>query len=631
MPSHRYGRAASLILALVARGLAQTGYSFAVNGSDARPEVVSFRGTPDDPQPGDLVWIAGWLVRLDGPGHYEFTDAFRSRGHLHLRRGATEWVVGLTSGQLTAADPDTHADLRSVRIDQWDPAIARAVESLAANTPIVVTADALDGDSHTMAELPAGLMHLAVLSANTSHDPASLPNLPALRSLAWGTSHFGSPPTSLAALGACVHLQHLAIAGFTTQPLSLAPLATLAELVHLEVENTQVLDLTANGLPRLRQLQLRWTGLTAAEVLDFQRQHPDCSIRGPVLASQLQERLRGVDAVALQVRVRAGIETATFEPFATTDPGAIAEIVGMLQVVDASEDRFARRASQTLELRQRGQVVARLDLVGGGIRWRDGPWLDDANLTAECAERLQSFCARHDQAVPRAAFLTAAARRAETVRRDQVRNASIEASSNEFLQRVAGTDDGIAIGLRLLGCHDLPWNCPDEFDLALRASILARLTTPPDWDAAITACRGDADASRGLAALWLAPRQGAAPTTDQRAAALACFVPAALRHPEPWNRARMLVALRDEPDGIGLPFLRRAVMREFRLSTFAARRHGVAPTTLPADETSCVNPARRFGCGGTNRAIRGCCCSAGNALPTSCGRRESRARFARRL
>jgi hypothetical protein len=135
------------ILAMVSAG-AESRYTFSVDGQRVdgqhrKPDILSLNGTPDQPQQGDLVAVAGWWLTLDEPGHYVLEKRATHGGSLwrilpdgDRLLGIEMQVTDLRTGlKYEGAVPSrlTNSERRSVRgvkISGWAPRFAKELAIL---------------------------------------------------------------------------------------------------------------------------------------------------------------------------------------------------------------------------------------------------------------------------------------------------------------------------------------------------------------------------------------------------------------------------------------------------------------------------------------------------------------------
>jgi len=119
--------------ALIGSARAQD-WSFTLDGEKITPRLYSLQGTPDVPHAGDIIYVGGYLLVLDGPGAYEFFTSKKSAEGKSLYRanedGARElvairvdWEVAgpdrsFVDGSIGLSDMDLRR-IRSIKIG-WD-------------------------------------------------------------------------------------------------------------------------------------------------------------------------------------------------------------------------------------------------------------------------------------------------------------------------------------------------------------------------------------------------------------------------------------------------------------------------------------------------------------------------------
>ncbi|HZN40360.1 MAG TPA: hypothetical protein VFD82_16255 [Planctomycetota bacterium] len=550
------------------------------------------------------------LVRLAEPGHYEFFDETKENGRVRLRRGDREQIAVLDSKRLVESDEATRRELLGVVVLHWDDAVAAAVGALDPSVPLVVTDGTAIGEQRALPALPSGIHHLA-LCYETSEgfgDLTAAAKLTNLRTLYLGGQYCGFTkidirPFASAVLLRVFHCEQPRLVGteivegfrelrsFAAKdfplatfellrgmtelrrvycwgpdaddvpPRSLAPLAGLPRLEHIELMFTPIGELPATGFDRLRTLYLQGCGVPAAQQRAFRKAHPECAIDGEVDDEQLQTLLATADRLVLRTRGTCHRDEASEKVlFDTTAPDDIAKVLPLLHVVeDGSDFHCMCCGSPTLMFFKAGKEIASIGVHhGASIRWADGLWSSDALLTREAAEGLVQWLSDHGDDRPMFERRRSQARREAGPRRARLRaavfgakvadDADLDALREEWLKQAAAAaaTDGGFTQLRLLGCHEGAWDAPDEFDQALLAGAVESLKGDTAWNGVHARCRADERAALGLAAVWVT-REGEQLAPARRAEALPIIAPAALRSPQPWNRARMLQQLRDDP------------------------------------------------------------------------------------
>ncbi|HEX6812335.1 MAG TPA: hypothetical protein VF384_11975 [Planctomycetota bacterium] len=549
------------------------------------------------------------LVRLEEPGPYEFFDETEEHGRLRLRRGDREQIAVLDSVHLVAAEEATRRDLLGVVVTHWDDAVAAAVTALDPTVPLVVTDGTAIGEQRPLPALPPAIHHLALCYETREGfgDLTAAAKLTNLRTLYLGGQYCGFTTvdirpfasavllrsfhcdqyrlvgaeivegfrdlrsfaakdfalTSFAMLGGMTELRRVYCWGpraDDVQPRSLAPLAGLPRLEHLELLFTPVAELPATGFDSLRTLYLQGCGHPAAQQRAFRKAHSACKIDGAVDDEQLQTLLATADRLVLRTGGTCHRDEARDKVlFETAAAEEIAKVLPLLRVL---EDRGSFHCmccgTPTLMFFAAGKEIASIGVHhGASIRWSNG-WNSDAVLTREAAEGLVQWLADHGDRDPLLERRSSQARAEAGSRRARLRAAvfgakvadgadldELRVAWLEQAAAAAATDGGFT-QLQLLGCHEGAWDAQDEFDQALLAATAASLAGTTEWNALLERCRADERAALGLAAVWVA-REGAELPRERRAEALQIVAPAALRSPQPWNRARMLQQLRDDP------------------------------------------------------------------------------------
>jgi hypothetical protein len=244
--------------------------------------------------------------------------------------------------------------------------------------------------------------------------------------------------------------------------------------------------------------------------------------------------------------------------FETAAADEIAKVLPLLRVVDDYGSFYCMcDGGPTLMLFAAGKEIASISVHHGhSIQWSGG-WNSHGQLTREAAEGLVQWLADHGdiynllerrRSQARAEAIHGRARlRASVFGAKVADGADLEELRKAWLEQAAAAaaTDGGFTQLRLLGCHEGAWNAPDEFDQTLLEATLASLTSTSAWNALLARCRADERAALGLAAVLVA-REGPELPRERRAEAMPILAPAALRSPQPWNRARMLQLLRDD-------------------------------------------------------------------------------------
>ncbi|MCK4283682.1 MAG: HEAT repeat domain-containing protein [Candidatus Brocadiae bacterium] len=260
----------------------QEGYTFTLDGKPIHPYVMSLNGTPDDPQPGDVIRIDYTFLTLGAPGTYHFKTTAHEDGRLLLREGLdTERVVAATvswsfgelgpTGRMTAGglrrevsnpllqlSDEEMKGLWGVRLDHWDEEVARSIERADLDRLCVtITMQAADFPPGKFPELPAELRYLCIEGEGGGFQDYS--SLRALQNLAFfRLDSVGSVPFDVGLISSsgirCLCLQDARLDNTEA-------MASLGALRHLDLSMCDSLyDISmVPKLDSLKRLTVAWT------------------------------------------------------------------------------------------------------------------------------------------------------------------------------------------------------------------------------------------------------------------------------------------------------------------------------------------------------------------------------------
>jgi hypothetical protein len=440
---------------------AETGqaYSFVVDGRPIQPTVISLRGTPDQPGPGDLVEIAGIWLTLGPERTQQFRTTPREDGRLLavLPTGVTR-VVGarvswtfkgdkrVTYSPFTRLTAAEIKELRGVYLDEWTDQIGQRLEHVDPHHAcITITGDTARKTGGTMPVLPNEIEYLRIeersnvrgikdygrllehkalklLVINSMTGPvdcACLKNAQGLEYLslhAWKAKNF----EQLEHLKALRHLE-LAynrdlkdiafVRGMTqletldsrrTGIKDLNSLSGLKKLKTVRVSKSPVATIPASGeLPALRSLDIMSTALDDDDVKAFAKAHPQCVVLfrwDQALADALKE--------ADRIRVRSGgtchrdiqAEKTLIEE---KDPAKVRQLIGKIQINEkGSGFHCFCCGNPSIEFYKKGTLILTLGYHHGrSVRWPE-MWPGDGLLTKDSAKVLNEWLAEYKVKAP---------------------------------------------------------------------------------------------------------------------------------------------------------------------------------------------------------------------------------------
>jgi len=417
-----------ILLLLVGLLSAAEGYHVTVDGKPWTGSWISLGDGPH-PGPGDLLWVRGWRIPVDGPGAYAFTSGEHL---LRLSIDGAPPVLAAAAISSTWKDDATQlvnplaglsraelAGLRSLRFT------ATLRDGKAIWTPELLDPEVLDWSRLVLelrvecgeraVPLPAvaasRVRFLAVDCGSSgggfSFDLANLASGGTLifadleaggaapLSGAWLASHRqlrhlairGGSLTDPAALAALRDLRHLQL-GWLDQPLdlafasglhglesvalsrcdvaSLAPFVGLPRLVSLHASSTSAAMLPARACPSLRNLDVVGTRLTPADVGAFAALNPQTRIR-----HRWVDCLREMAARAEQLTLRTGGTCHRNQDeekvlHQTADREAIALVAAMIDIDEAGSGHHCMCCGEcVLEFRSGGALIASLGMHHG--------------------------------------------------------------------------------------------------------------------------------------------------------------------------------------------------------------------------------------------------------------------------
>lgn len=419
-----------LLLLLVLLGMVQAAEGYLVT-LDGKPWHASWVQLGDGPHPGagDLLWIRGWRIQVDGPGSYAFTTDGET---LRLSRdGAPAQLVAATigaqwkDGNQVLANPlagRPAAELASLRCLRFTTSL---IDRQAIWTADLLAPDALDwthllidirmelgeravplpplaaqrirmlaaesgsaggGYSFDLASLATGgVLEYAELEAGGAApvDGAWLATHPRLRHLTIRGGTISSPDR----LADLHELRHLSL-GWLHQELdasfasslqrlesaellacgvaSLDPFIGLPRLESLDASASAIARLPARNSPALQRIELVGTRLGAAEVAAFAACNPQTRIRHRWL-----DGLREMAAKADSLTLRTGgtchrRKSSERILHRTTDRDAIALLVAGIEIDEpASGNSCMCCGSCSLEFRSGDELLATLGMHHG--------------------------------------------------------------------------------------------------------------------------------------------------------------------------------------------------------------------------------------------------------------------------
>lgn len=386
-------------------------------------------GDGSHPGPGDLLWVDGWRIPVDGPGDYAFTSGEQT---LRLSIGGapavlvaatidTTWKddVSTLLNPLAGLGRSELAGLRSLRL------AATLQDRKAIWTPELLDPEALDWSrlvlelrvecGERVTPLPEAvtrrIRHLAVDCGSSGGGFSfDLANLATGGTLVYADLEAGgaaplrgtwlaghrqlrhlairggslSDPAALAALGSLRHLQ----LGWLDQPLdlafasrlhalesvalarcdvaSLAPLIGLPHLATLHASSTTAAELPARASPALRSLDVVGTRLAPADIAAFAACNPHVRIRHRWI-----DCLREMAARTGHLTLRTGGTCHRNRDrekilYQTADREAITLLAAMIDIDEESSGQHCMCCGEcVLEFRTSGELIASVGMHHG--------------------------------------------------------------------------------------------------------------------------------------------------------------------------------------------------------------------------------------------------------------------------
>jgi hypothetical protein len=427
-----------------------TAFHFTLDGQPIQPTVASLSGTPERPQPGDLVWVGGFWLTLGTETTCEFRSTPKEDGRLFLHtKDGKERVVGARVGWTfendkkivlnplaRLSDLETRG-LWGVEIDEWNEQVAERLGNIDRHrTCVTITGNAKQGPKGALPDLPKGLAYLDVESiyGDRFADFSRLREQKELRFLAVHTpGEFvdvrdlgqcrrlnvlelsGNSLRNVAKLGALTELRSLNVA-YAREVDALAFAARLSRLVDLDIRGTQARDLTPldelkylrcitasrapigalprGALPELRQVRVLSTALTDQAVAAFIASHPRCRVE-----SHWMPVVRDALAGANRLRVRSG-GTCCRDPktertlFEIKGAQALGEVLDRIEI-DEGHAEFSCMCcgDPSFEFYRDAELVLTIGFHHGqSVRWLGG-WPGDGALAEASADSLCQWLA----------------------------------------------------------------------------------------------------------------------------------------------------------------------------------------------------------------------------------------------
>jgi hypothetical protein len=254
-------------------------YTFVLEEWSSAPRILSLRGTPERPVPGDVVLVGGHAVTLGEERHCDLTDRDYEQGRLYLRhpRG-TRQLIGATVTGNDLSDEQIR-QLWGIRIEHWSEHTQRILDLIDfERTCVTISSKILQDGEHALPALPGALRYLIIRDSSFGgfDDLSSLQRLGRLRLLVLQV------PTEATVdarhLAPNPDLAHLDLAGSNLHHAE--ALTELGALRHLDLSYVEgVTDLAfLEGMPSLRALELQrcaeldlapLSGLAELEVFDI--------------------------------------------------------------------------------------------------------------------------------------------------------------------------------------------------------------------------------------------------------------------------------------------------------------------------------------------------------------------------
>jgi HEAT repeat protein len=432
-------------------------YTFTLNGKPFTPQVISMRGDPAHPQPGDLIRADYYLLMTLGPERVcRFVTTPEDDGQLLLRLDSgKDRVVGVRLRCLYEKDKKvvinplaklSDADVKGlwgIHVDHWPDGVSARLRHIdPARTCITITGAPerpKDGGGK-LPSLPEGIQYLMIGdhgSLGVRHDVA-LQNLKRLRFLCIDHLFAGAfdcrliaqnaslrhfrlgigriiHPEALAELGSMESLDLSWISGLET----VAFAAKMPELKRLNVRITKVRDmrplsgldklervlaqecpierLPAGLMPALRTLELYSAKLTDVDVEQFAKLHPQCAV-----LFRRDKALRDFVAKAARLRIRQGsadglVPDKAATLFEVTDPAKVQEFVRQIEIVDAASCGPACNCGgdPSFEFYDNDRLIAMIGFKDEHRLYWPAQWRGDALLSEQSRKNMFQWLADH--------------------------------------------------------------------------------------------------------------------------------------------------------------------------------------------------------------------------------------------
>ncbi len=459
-------------------------WSFTLDGEKIAPRLYSLQGTPEVPHAGDVVYVGGYLLVLDGPGPFEFFTDKKSPEGKGLYRGSkggardlvaiqVDWEVSGSDRRFVDGSKGLSASelltIRGIKIG-WDGKSAWFAKLLRqldlskvcielSNSDCVKTGDHYTtyinrtktpafpkglrylwfaegfgsyeslaktpelrfyygGLADTKWELLAGKPRLRYLdlsycdldeSEPSGEETEARPIIADLRALILRRAHTGMDPEPDEDLSGLPRWLMNSLGRLRVLDLSqsegLARLVALhyPNLTHLDISGTSGYHLPARQIPNLKKLNVMSAGFTATEIADIQRLHPKC-----LIVSDWAKVLRAAIPAPTRMRVRrsGSFSLDRTERKALLDLRDPKEVLEFLSLIEIDGRRSGGHCmcggDPTLEFFQGKRLVAALGMHHArSLRWADGQWIGDAQLTANSRKRALAWLDRHGVSGPR--------------------------------------------------------------------------------------------------------------------------------------------------------------------------------------------------------------------------------------
>lgn len=439
-----------LVFAISGLAKADSDYSFELNGEEVSPVVRSLNGTPDEPAPGDAIFLYRSAIVLGEPGHYAFESQQREASKeslLFQKIGGERILVSVhldpvysddgkpEASILTTLTDNEIAQVSGVHLERWDAEIQKQLARLNPARTIFVVEDDILREGGSLANLPQKIAYLLVdtSSSDTVWDFESLRGQTDLRllridhfggqrfdveliSAAAGLRIFDGGGTDLDNLGKLGELNELRVVDLSwnetakhvrfaaalpelrrlavrsTMVGDLSPVAGLTKLESIDANDAPVSVLPDAELPSLKTLEVMSSRLTKEQVEAFAARNPQLEIW-----HDWGEALRRALTEVSRVRVRSGgtchrriSEEKTL--FEVDEKAEIEKLVDAIRMAeDPSHGHCMCCGNPSMEFYEGEELVATLGFHHGrSLRWPGG-WPGDGAITMESAHQLCLF------------------------------------------------------------------------------------------------------------------------------------------------------------------------------------------------------------------------------------------------